>query len=147
MEFVKQCRDRIGISDDPCDVAGRRKRSDEEWAIGVSNKFFAEMVDINVAVNILRDNDNVGHRFAPRKFIGVMLEGSDENHGALVRRNVVRQVVLAVQVCRNAQIHHRNKSINGSGRARANENDDDVVFASESLRNNGARIFAQSRSL
>ena len=44
-----------------------------------SSKVLAQPVEVDVAVGVLRDRDDVGDRLAPRHLVGVVLVGTDEH--------------------------------------------------------------------
>jgi hypothetical protein len=70
-----------GIGDDPRDVRRRREASDLQGSIGEAAQLVAEVVQIEPAAGVLRDDHHVGDRLAPRQLVGVVLVRSDEHDG------------------------------------------------------------------
>ena len=67
-------------------------------AIGVGDQFGLEPGEVDVAVGVLGDGDDVGDRFSPRDLVRVVLERADEHHRPVRERDVVGEVVPVVEV-------------------------------------------------
>ena len=71
-----------------------------------------EVLDVDAALRVLADGDDLGDRLAPGQLVGVVLVGPDEDHRSLAA----------------LEPQHADELVDGPGRAGAAE-DDDVVGA------------------
>ncbi len=103
--------------------------------------------EVDVAVPILGDDDDVCDRLAPGQLVRVMLEGADEDHGSLLRRDVGGQRVAVVEGRRDPQAEDADQLVDRAGRAGAAEDDAGLVRAADGLVNDLPRIVAQAARL
>jgi len=72
-----------------------------------------------VAVGVLGDGDDVGDRFPPRQFVGMVLVRSDEHHREFPGRDAIGQAVLLIQSRRYPDAEHSHEMVNGPGGSRS----------------------------
>ena len=82
--------------------------------------------DVDPAVPVLRDHDEVGQRLAPRQLIAVVLIGPDEHDRALGHRDRGTQVIAVIEVGRQPDLEAVDQLVDRAGRPRAGEQDDVV---------------------
>ena len=58
--FVQQPADIEGIGDDPGDIRSRRKAADAEGSIGVGLELLRQYLQIDVAIGVFGNGDDVG---------------------------------------------------------------------------------------
>ena len=63
-----------------------------------------EARQVDPAVGVLADRDDVGDRLAPRQLVAVVLVRPDEDERPLVERDVRAQGVAVVEVVRDPQV-------------------------------------------
>ena len=86
-----------------------------------------EIDHVDVPVGILGDLDDVGDRFPPREFVGMVLVRTDEDHRALLGRYRGGQPEAVVEACRDSEAEDGDEPIDGAGRTRPGE-DHRVLF-------------------
>ena len=79
---AKHGRDRVDVRDDPGDVRRGGEAADLQRAIARAGAARPRGGDVDAAVGVLADRDDVGARLAPRQLIGVVFVGPDEDDGA-----------------------------------------------------------------
>jgi hypothetical protein len=80
-----------------------------------------ERGEVDLAVVVLRDRDEVRNRFAPRQLVGVVLVRADEHDRPLARRDPRRQVVAVVEIGRQAEVQDVDELVDRARGARAAE--------------------------
>jgi len=60
-----------------------------ERAVGMEFELLLQLVDVEMTIGVFVDRDHGGDRLPPRKFIGVMFEGTDEYNWPVGFRNVI----------------------------------------------------------
>ena len=87
------------------------------WAASAS----IEGGEVDPAVGVLGDLDDVGDRLAPGQLVRVVLVRPDEHHRPLALRDVRSQAVAGVDVGRQSEVEARDERVDRAGRARAAE--------------------------
>ena len=123
---VKQDGDRADIAQDTGDVRCGGERSDLQRPIGMRGERDLKRRHVDAAVVILRDDDNIGQRFAPRQLVAVVLVRPDEDDRPLRRRDRRAEVVAIVEVGRQADLQAVDEFVDGAGGPGAREQDDVV---------------------
>ena len=103
--------------------------------------------EVDVPVPVLGDDDDVGDRLAPGQLVRVMLEGADEDHGPLLRRDVGGQRIAIVEGRRDPQPEDADQLVDRAGRAGAAEDDAGLVRAADGLVDDLPRVVAQAARL
>ena len=67
---MERDRDAVDVGDDARDVGGSREAAELAGSVGVAAQFVLEVVDVDPAVGVLRDRDDVHGRLAPRQLVG-----------------------------------------------------------------------------
>ena len=102
---------------------------------------------VDVPVGVLGNGDDIGDRFAPRQFVGVMLERPDEDDRALAARDVLRQVEPVVEVGGEPQVHDPDQLVDRAGGTGSAEDDAGLVVAADRVADDLAGVLAQPRGL
>ena len=103
---------------------------------------------VDVAVGILGDLDDVGDRFPPREFVGMVLVRSDEHHRALSSGGI--DAVNPKRSSRPAGIlkaKDGDESIDGAGRTRPGEDHGVLFAAADGMPDDRPGVLAESRGL
>ena len=79
---MERDRDAVDVGDDARDVGGSREAAELAGSVGVAAQFVIEVVDVDPAVGVLRDRDDVHGRLAPRQLVGVVFVRPDEHDGS-----------------------------------------------------------------
>ena len=103
--------------------------------------------EVDVAVGVLGDDDDVRDRLAPRQLVRMVLEGADEDHWALLRRDVRGEPVVVVERRREPQSEDADQLVDRAGCARAAEDDARLVGAPDGVVDDLARVVAQAARL
>ena len=106
-----------------------------------------ERLEVDVAVAILRDRDEIGDGLAPRQLIAVVLEGPDEDDGTLRRGNRGTESITSIEVGRDAQVEDAYQPIDGTGAPTAGEDHAGRVVAVHRVADDATRVLAQTRGL
>ncbi len=80
---VQQVGDRARVREDPRHVGGGGERSDLQRPRRMADELGLERREVDMAVRVLGDDDDVGDRLAPRQLVRVVLERPDEDDRAL----------------------------------------------------------------
>ena len=127
--LVQQHGDGARVGVDAGHVGGGREGADAQGSAGVAPELLGEMREVDVAVPILVDGDDVGDRLAPGQLVGMVLERPDEDDRALVGRDVAAQAMAAVEIGRDAQVEDADELVyRGRGAVESTE-DGGVVSA------------------
>ena len=94
-------------------------------------------------VGVFRNHDDVGDRFTPGEFVGMMLERSDEHDRSLACRNVLRQVEPVVEVGGQAQVHDADQLVDGARGAGSAEDHAGFLVAADRILDDPASVLAQ----
>ena len=81
--LVQQGRDAVGVGEHAGDVGGGAEAADEQRAVRVVGEPLLQLVEVDVAVRVLVDHDDVGDRLPPGELVGVVFVGSEEHHRPL----------------------------------------------------------------
>ncbi len=81
-------RGALDVGDDARDIGRGREAADLQRPVGIAAKLAVEMVDIQTALCVLANRDDVSDRLAPRELVRVMVIGGDEHHRPLTRRKL-----------------------------------------------------------
>ena len=123
---VEQDRDRADVAQDAGHVRGCRERADLQRPVDVLDERGLEPGEVDPAVVVLGDDDDVGQRLAPGQLVAVVLVGPDEHDRALGRRDRGAQVVPVVEVGRQPDLEAVDELVDRAGGPRAGEQDDVV---------------------
>ncbi len=145
--FVERPRHRGDVGQDAGDVRRRREGADQQGSVGVAGQLRTQGGEVDVAVGVLGDRDDVGDRFAPRHLVGMVLVGADEHHRSPVGRDLVGEVPHVVECRRDAQPQHADEFVDGVGRAAAAEQHDVVVGGADTVGDDGPRLLAEASGL
>ena len=145
--LVQKGRDPVGVADDSGDVAGCGERPDLHRAIFVAEEFFFQRRRVDVAVRVLRDDDDVGDRFAPRQLVRVMLERPNEYDGPFCCGDRVAQVITVVQLRGDTKAEDPDELVDRARAARASEDHHRLVIATHCIADDPARVLAQAGGL
>ena len=104
-----------------------------------------EMIEVDVAVGILPDRDDVGDRFAPRKFVGVVFERTDEHDRTFVARDGGRETVLLVELGRDREVEDPHHLVYRRRRTRSTKDHRVLVVASDRVEDDAARAGVPSK--
>lgn len=115
--LMEEACDGGGVGADAGDVGGGREASDFEGAVGVFLELEFEVFEVDLAVGVFVDDDDVGDGFSPGEFVGVVFVGADEDDGALFGRDVLGEVVAGVEVVGDAQVEDVDEFVDGAGGA------------------------------
>ena len=132
---VEQDRDGVDVRDDARDVRRCREASDLQRPCGVALELLAQVVEVEAAVAVLPDDDDIRDRLAPRQLVRVVLERADEDDrplGCAAKRPSSRT---------------RSRRSMRPRRARAGEDDHVVLPAADGPVDDPARLLAQPRRL
>ena len=145
--LVEQHGDGPRVRVDAGHVGGGREGADAQGSVGMALELLGEVLEVDVAVAVLADGDDVGDRLAPGQLVGVVLEGTDEDDRALAGRDVGAQAVAAVEVGRDAQVEDADELVHGGRGARPAE-DDGVLLArgAHGRPDDVASVLAEARS-
>ena len=115
---------------------------------GVPVELHGQLVEVDVAVAVLADRDQVRDRLAPRELVAVVLERPDEHDRALVGRDPRAQVPAVVEVGRDAQVEHVDEAVDRGRRPGAAE-DHRVALgvAADPVQHEPPRLLAEARGL
>ena len=119
------------------------EQDDLQGPSGILLQSFSQDGQGDVAVEVLRDNDDVGDRLAPRQLVGMVLVGPDEDDRSGVGRDVLREVVGVLELAGDAQAEDPDQLVDCSGAARSGEDDDCVLVAADGVPDDGSRVFTQ----
>ena len=98
----------------------------------------------DMPVCIFRNRHDVGDGLPPGQVIAVVLERADEDNRALLRRNVLAEVVPAVEVGGQAEVEDGKESVDGTGGAGAGEDDRHLAgIGAQAAADDVARVPAQ----
>jgi hypothetical protein len=100
-----------------------------------------------VAVEVLRDDDDVGDRLTPGQLVGVVLVRADEHHRPRLGRDVAAQVMGVLKPAGDAQAEDADELVDRPGAARSGEDDDGVLVAADGVADDRARVLAQPGGL
>jgi hypothetical protein len=144
----QQCGHGDGIADDARDVGRGTERSDAQRAIRIPAQFGLEMPEVDAAVVIFVDGDDVGDGLPPGQLIAVMLVWPDEYDRALLGGDVGREAVVRVEIGREPEIQDLDEFIDRPRRPGAGE-DDAVVLgvAADGAQNQPPGVLAEARRL
>ena len=141
--LVEEGGDRVGVGDDARDVARGREGADEERALGVLDESLPQHRDVDVAVEVLRDDDDVGDALTPHDLVGVVLVGADEDDRALVGGDEIARVPTVLEVRRDAQSEDADELVDGPGAARTGEDDHRLVVTADGVTDRATGVLAQ----
>ena len=141
--LVEQVGHALGVGDDAGDVGGRGEGPDLERPVGVGLELLAEVVERDPAVGVLVDRHDVGDGLAPRDLVGVVLEGADEHHRALLGRDRGGEVVAVVERGRDPQSQDADQLVDRGGAAGAAEHHDRLVVATHGVTDDPSRVLAE----
>ena len=144
---VEEGRHGIGVGEDPRHVAGCAERSDDERAITVLLQGALQGAEVDMAIAILGDRHHVGDGLAPREFVAVMLEGSEEDDGPLPRGDARAEPVALVEVGRDAKVEDADKSVDGSRATAPGEDHAGGFVAVDGVADDPTGILAEPRGL
>ena len=140
---VQEIGDRAGVREDPRHVRRGGERADLERSRLVADELGLERREVDVAVLVLRDHDDVGDRLPPRQLVGVVLEGADEDHRPLLRRNVGGQRVAVLERRREPQAEDSDQLVDRPRRPRAAEDHAGLVVAADRVVDDPPRVLSQ----
>ena len=83
--------------------------------------------EVDPAVGVLPDDDDVGDRFPPRELVAVVLVRADQDDRPLIGRDVRPQAVALVEAGRDPQLQDPDEEVDRAGHARAAEDHRMVV--------------------
>jgi len=115
--------------------------------VRVGHQRLLEGVEVDVAVRILGDRDHVGDGFPPRQLVRVVLVGADEHHRPLVRRDLAAQVVVLVELRRQAQSESMHELVDRPRGPGTGEEHHVLVAGPEDLTDDPAGILAEAGAL
>ena len=145
---VEQDGDRAHIAQDAGHVRGCRERADLQRPVDELDERGLEPVDVDPAVPVLRDHDEVGQRLAPRQLIAVVLVGPDEHDRALGHRDRGTQVIPVIEVGRQPDLQAVDQLVDRARGPRAGEQDDVVgAVRADGISDDPAGILAELRRL
>ena len=139
--------DRAGVREDSGHVRRCGERPDLQRTRRVRDELGLEGGEVDVAVAVLGDDDDVGDRLAPRQLVRMVLEWADEDHGPLLRRNLRGQPVAIVERRRESQAEDADQLVDRAGCTRAAEDDAGLVGAADGVVDDLARVVAQAARL
>ena len=113
----------------------------------VAYELFHQDRGVDVAVHVLRNDDDVSDRLPPGQLVGVMLERPDEDHRAFIGGDGVAQLVTVFQCGRDPQPEDADQFVDRTGAARSREDHDGFGVAADSLEDDGTGVFAQPGGL
>ena len=96
--------------------------------VGVAAQLVLEVLEVDAALGVLADGDDLGDRLAPRQLVRVVLVGPDEDHRPLAAASSSQQA---------------DELVDGPGRAGAAEHDDVVGGRRYRRVDDGAGLLAQ----
>ncbi len=102
---------------------------------------------IDVAVGVFGDGDHVADRFAPRDFVGVMLERSDEDHRPFGLGDAVRQVIAVVEIGRQSKVHDADQLVDRPRCAGPAEDHATLGVGADGIADDATSVLAQTRRL
>ena len=102
---------------------------------------------VDVTVSVLGNHHDVRDGLAPREFVGMMLERSDEDHRPLLGRDDITEVVTVVQTRGDAESEDADELVDRAGATGSGENHHSVRVAAEGLHDDRAGVFAEPRGL
>ena len=144
---MQQRRNPTGVGHDAGDIAGSRERPDLQRSPLVADEFGFQVHGVDVAVSVLGNHDDVRDGLAPREFVGMVLERSDEDHRPLLGRDDITEVVTVVQVRGDAESEDANQLVDRAGATGSCENHHSVRVAAEGLHDDRAGVFAEPGGL
>ena len=145
--LVEERGDPVHVGEDPGHVARRGERAEEEGPSGVTLQFLAEMRGRDPAVGVLRDDDDIGQRLAPRKLVRMVLVWADEDDGPLRRRDRVAEAVAVGEVRREADLEDVDEAVDRRGRTGADEDDRVVAGRPDGAPDDLAGLGPEARGL
>ncbi len=144
---VQQRRDLLDVREDPGDVRRGREAADLQRPVGVELELRAQVVEVEAAVGILADDAQLGDRLAPRKLVGVVLVGPDEDDRPLAGRDERRQAVALLEALGDPQAERPHDLVDRGRGARPAEDDDVVLRAADRRVHEAPRVVAQAHRL
>jgi hypothetical protein len=131
---VQQGGQAVGVGQDAGDVGGGREGADQQPPASVAGQLGLQLVQVDLAVAVLADGDDLGGRLAPGEQVGVVLVGAHEHH-----RPVAGRAGPAVQLQQADQLGH------GRRRPRPAEDDQVLCGPAHGLVDHLAGLLAQPR--
>ncbi len=144
---MQQDRDRPRVAEDAGDVRRGRERPDPERSIGVVEQLGLETRQVDPAVRVLRDRDDVGDRLAPRQLVAVVLVRPDEDDRPFRRRDPVEEVIAIVELGGQPEVQDVEEPVDRSGRARPAEDHRVGRSAADASPDELPGLFAEPRRL
>ena len=144
---VQQRRNPVGVGHDAGDVAGSRERPDLQRSPLVADEFGFQVHGVDVTVSILGNHHDVGDGLAPREFVGMVLERSDEDHRPLIGRDDITEVVTVVQVRGDAESEDADQLVDRAGATGSGEDHHGVGVAAERVDDDRPGVFAEPGGL
>ena len=144
---VQQVGDGARVREDPGHVRSGGERPDLQRPRGVPDELGLEGGQVDMAVGVLGDDDDVRDRLPPRQLVRMVLEGADEDHRSLLCRNLRGEPVAIVERRRKPQSENADELVDRSGRARSAEDDARLVGASDGVVDDLPRVVAEAAGL
>ena len=145
---VEQDRDRPDVAQNAGHIRGGRERADLEGSIDMLDEGSLETGEVDPAVVILGDHNDVGQRFAPGQLVAVVLIRADEHDRALGRRDRRAEVVAIVEIGRQADLETVDEPVDGTGGPGAGEQDDVLGRGrADRLGDDPPGVFSEARGL
>jgi len=144
---MQEGADSRGVRLDAGHVRGGREAADPERTRRVARELAFEVTQVDAAVLVLVDHDDLGNRLAPRQLVRVVLVGTDEDDRTLARRDARLQGVAVVEVRGQAEVHHGPSTCGSPRRTRAAEDDRVLIVGPDGPTDDPPRLLAQARRL
>ena len=138
---------RGGVGGDTGDVRSCRERSDLEGSVGEADQRCLQLIEIDVAVRILRNDHHIRNRLSPRKLVAVVLERADEHDGSFGRRDLFRKAIAIIEPLWDADAKHPDNEVDGTGRPTAAEQHRMLVGGTDALADDAASVLSEPSCL
>ena len=106
-----------------------------------------QLVEVDVAVRVLVDDDDVGDRLPPGELVGVVFVGPEEHHRPLRGRDRLGEPVAGGQPGREAQLQDGDQLVHRRRRPGAAEDHQVVVGAADGVADQSSGLLAQPGGL
>ena len=111
------------------------------------DELVTQRLEVDVPVEVLRDDDDVGHALAPHDLVGVVLVGPDEDDRPLVGGHEGAGCPAVLEVGGNPQAEDADEPVDGARAPRAGEDHGRGVVAPHRLADDPPRVLAQPGGL
>jgi hypothetical protein len=145
--LVEQGSDPFGVGEHTGDVRCGGEAPDEQRPVGVLGEPFGQLNEVDVAVGVLVDDDDVGDGLPPRQLVGVVLVGTQEHHRTFVHGDLLAQPVALVEARGNPELEDAHELVDRRGGARPAEDHHVVLSAPDGVVDEPPGILPQLRGL